>query len=414
MPLKGACIFGQSGGPTSVINASAYGVFKAALESDCITRVLGAAHGIKGVLKEELYDISLEDPAELELLKSTPSSALGSCRYKLKDAAEDDTDYRRILEVFQKYDVRYFFYNGGNDSMDTCNKISKYLLAQGYECRVIGVPKTIDNDLFGTDHCPGFGSAAKYIATSCMEIYQDAHVYDYGTITVIECMGRNAGWLTAAAALASASGQGPDLIYLPETVFDLEKFVSDVRRCYESTGSCMIAVSEGIHDKDGVFLAEYSSKVAGATDAFGHKQMGGAAAFLAAELHEKLGVKTRGVEFSLLQRCGAHVASKTDVDEAIRMGQEAVQAAVSGITDKMVAIQRENGCKDYRPSVKLVDLTVTANTEHKFPAEWIIKNGTGIAPAFLDYAMPLIQGEPEYHWENGLPRFARLKKILAK
>ena len=349
MSLKGACIFGQSGGPTSVINASAYGVFKEALESDCITRVLGAAHGIKGVLKEELYDIAMEDPAELELLKSTPSSALGSCRYKLKDASVDDTDYKRILEVFKKYDVRYFFYNGGNDSMDTCNKISKYLLAQGYECRVIGVPKTIDNDLFGTDHCPGFGSAAKYIATSCMEVYRDAHVYDYGSITVIECMGRNAGWLTAAASLANISGQGPDLIYLPETVFSLDRFVEDVKRCYEEKGACIVAISEGVHDENGTFIAEYASK-----------------------------------------------------------------AAVAGVTDKMVAIQREEGCDEYRPSVKLVDLTVTANTEHKFPLEWITNNGTGISPEFAKYALPLIQGAPDYQWENGLPRFAQLKKVLVK
>ena len=414
MSLKGACIFGQSGGPTSVINASAYGVFKEALESDCITRVLGAAHGIKGVLKEELYDISLEDPAELELLKSTPSSALGSCRYKLKDASVDDTDYKRILEVFKKYDVRYFFYNGGNDSMDTCNKISKYLLAQGYECRVIGVPKTIDNDLFGTDHCPGFGSAAKYIATSVMEVYRDAHVYDYGSITVIECMGRNAGWLTAAASLANLSGQGPDLIYLPETVFSLDRFVEDVKRCYEEKGGCIVAISEGVHDENGTFIAEYASKAAGATDAFGHKQMGGVAAFLAAELNTRLGVKTRGLEFSLLQRCGAHVASKTDVEEAVLMGREAVKAAVSGVTDKMVAIQREEGCEEYRPSVKLVGLTVTANTEHKFPLEWITDNGTGISPEFAKYALPLIQGAPDYRWENGLPRFAQLKKVLVK
>ena len=230
MELRGACIFGQSGGPTSVINASAFGVFSAALESGCITRVLGAAHGIKGVLAEQLYDISQEDPRELALLKSTPSSALGSCRYKLKDFSQDDTDYRKILSVFKKYNVRYFFYNGGNDSMDTCDKISRYLESVGYECRVIGVPKTIDNDLYGTDHCPGFGSAAKYIAASCMEIAQDAAVYDTGAVTIVECMGRNAGWLTAAASLASFQGAGPDLIYLPEVDFDLERFLGDVTR----------------------------------------------------------------------------------------------------------------------------------------------------------------------------------------
>ena len=216
--LKGACIIGQSGGPTSVINASAYGVIRTALDSGCITNVYGAEHGIKGVLEDRLFDMSQEDPKELELLKYTPSSALGSCRYKMKDPDEDDTDYKRILEVFKKHDVRYFFYNGGNDSMDTCNKISKYMQKVGYECRVMGVPKTIDNDLYGTDHCPGYASAAKYIATSLMEVYQDAHVYDTGMICIVEIMGRHAGWLTAAAALATKYGAGPDLIYRPRLI----------------------------------------------------------------------------------------------------------------------------------------------------------------------------------------------------
>ena len=412
MELRGACIFGQSGGPTSVINASAYGVFKTALESGSITRVLGAAHGIKGVLNDRLYDISLEDHAELELLKSTPSSALGSCRYKLKDASVDDTDYKRILEIFKKYDVRYFFYNGGNDSMDTCNKISKYMQSVGYECRVMGVPKTIDNDLYGTDHCPGYGSAAKYIAASCMEISQDACVYDTGAVTIVECMGRNAGWLTAASSLAAMQGAGPDLIYLPEVPFDLERFMADVQRVWKEKGNCFVAISEGILDKGGVFIAEYGQKDVKA-DAFGHKQMGGAAAFLAQAVKERLGVKTRAIEFSLLQRCGAHLASKTDVEEAAWMGAEAVRAALSGVTDKMVAIERAEG-EGYHPRVKLVPLTATANTEHKFPVEWITEDGAGIKPEFAAYAMPLIQGEPDYAWENGLPRFAKLKKVLAE
>ena len=228
--LKGACIVGQSGGPTSVINASVYGVIDTALGNPSITRVLGAEHGIKGVLNDRLFDMGQEDPAELELLKYTPSSALGSCRYKMADPDVDDTDYKRILEIFKKYDVRYFFYNGGNDSMDTCNKISKYMQKVGYECRVMGVPKTIDNDLFGTDHCPGFASAAKYIATSCMEVYQDARVYDTGMVCIIEIMGRHAGWLAGAAGLATAYGAGPDLIYLPEVDFDMEQFLADVER----------------------------------------------------------------------------------------------------------------------------------------------------------------------------------------
>ena len=271
--LKGACIIGQSGGPTSVINASAYGAIKTALESDCITKVLGARHGIKGVLDDDLIDMGKEDPKELEMMKFTPSSALGSCRYKLKDPDEDDTDYKRILEIFKKYDVRYFFYNGGNDSMDTCNKISKFMLKNGYDCRVMGIPKTIDNDLAGTDHCPGFASAAKYIATSVMEVYCDAHVYDTGMITIIECMGRHAGWLTAAAALAGVKGCGPDLIYLPEVDFDLDDFTKKVKDIYEQNKNCIVAVSEGIHDKDGTFIAEYANKNM-AKDSFGHAQLG--------------------------------------------------------------------------------------------------------------------------------------------
>ena len=286
--LKGACIIGQSGGPTSVINASAYGVIRTALDSDCITAVYGAEHGIKGVLADCLFDMSKEDARELELLKYTPSSALGSCRYKIADPDVDDTDYKRILEVFKKHDVRYFFYNGGNDSMDTCNKISKYMQKVGYECRVMGVPKTIDNDLFGTDHCPGYASAAKYIATSCMEVYQDARVYDTGMICIIEIMGRHAGWLTAAAALATEYGAGPDLIYLPERDFDMDKFLADVERVYKEKGNCMVAVSEGIHYADGSFVSEAKTSV---TDGFGHAQLGGLAARLADVVKQKTGAK---------------------------------------------------------------------------------------------------------------------------
>ena len=228
--LKGALIIGQSGGPTSVINASAYGVIRTALDCPDITAVYGAAHGIKGVLNDKLYDMGQEDAKELELLLNTPSSELGSCRYKIADPDADDTDYKRILEIFKKYDVRYFFYNGGNDSMDTCNKISKYMQKVGYECRIMGVPKTIDNDLFGTDHCPGFASAAKYIATSCAEVYKDARVYDTGMVTIIEIMGRHAGWLAGAAALAGVVGCAPDLVYLPEADFAMDKFLADGHR----------------------------------------------------------------------------------------------------------------------------------------------------------------------------------------
>ncbi len=409
--LKGACIIGQSGGPTSVINASAYGVIRTALDSEAITKVYGAEHGIKGVLNDRLIDMSQEDANELELLLYTPSSALGSCRYKIADPDVDDTDYRRILEVFQKHDVRYFFYNGGNDSMDTCNKISKYMQKVGYECRVMGVPKTIDNDLFGTDHCPGFSSAAKYIATSCMEVYQDARVYDTGMICIIEIMGRHAGWLTAASGLASAMGAGPDLIYLPETDFEMDKFLDEVQKVYREKGNCMVAVSEGIHYTDGSFVSEAETS---ATDGFGHAQLGGLASMLAEVVKKKTGAKVRGIELSLLQRCGAHLASQTDIDESFMAGKAAVENAVAGLTDKMVGFERciEDG--KYVCKTKLFNLTDVANTEKKVPIEWINAGHNGVTQAFIDYALPLIQGETQMRKENGLPRFARLKKVIAK
>ena len=407
--LKGACIIGQSGGPTCVINASAQGVIQTALANENITRVLGAAHGIKGVLADQLYDMSQEDPAELDLLQFTPSSALGSCRYKLADPDVDDTDYQRILEIFKKYDVRYFFYNGGNDSMDTCNKISKYMQKVGYPCNIMGVPKTIDNDLSGTDHCPGFASAAKYIATSCMELYQDARVYDTGTVVIVEIMGRHAGWLAGAAGLASWAGSGPDLVYLPEVDFDMDKFLADVKRIYEANGNCLVAVSEGIHYADGTFVSEAKTS---ATDGFGHAQLGGLAAMLADVVKAKMGVKVRGIELSLLQRCGSHLASKTDVEEAYLVGKTAVEAAVAGMTDHMVGldcVRDENG---YHCQAKLVPLSEAANTERKVPREWINAEGNNVEQGFIDYALPLVQGESIRPLENGLPRFAKLKKVL--
>ncbi len=409
--LIGSCIFGQSGGPTAVINASAYGVIRAALDAEEITKVYGAAHGIKGVLEDKLYVMDEEDPAELELLLHTPSSELGSCRYKIADPEVDDTDYKRILEIFKKYNVRYFFYNGGNDSMDTCNKVSRYMESVGYECRVMGVPKTIDNDLYGTDHCPGFASAAKYIATSCMEINKDARVYDNGMITIVEIMGRHAGWLAASAALATEFGSGPDLIYLPECDFDLEKFFTDVEKVYAETGKVLVAVSEGIHYADGRFVSEAKTS---ATDGFGHAQLGGLAALLAEMVKERTGAKVRGIELSLLQRCGAHLASATDVNEAFTAGKTAVEAAVSGVTGKMVAFKRVYVDGKYTCEMELLPLSSVANFEKKVPLEWINEEQNGLKHEFIDYVLPLIQGEPKLPLEHSLPRYARLKKILAK
>ncbi|MGM9971354.1 MAG: 6-phosphofructokinase [Anaeroplasmataceae bacterium] len=408
--LKGACILGQSGGPTSVINASAAGVFIEALNQECITKVYGAKHGIKGILNEEFYDMSKEDIKELELLKTTPSSSIGSVRYKLKNLADDPTDYNRLLEVFKKYNIRYFFYNGGNDSMDTCNKVSKFFKDSGYECYCIGVPKTIDNDLSGTDHCPGYGSAAKYVATTLMELRQDAVVYDTPMMAVVEIMGRNAGWLTAAAELARYKGQGPDLIYLPEVTFDFDKFIKDVEKAYAKNNKVIIAVSEGIKTKEGKYVPELFASLE--KDSFGHAQLGGTAQVLAQKLKEHFGIKVRAIEFSLIQRCAQHLASACDVEEAFNAGREAVKAATNKITDKMVAFKREYEDGKYVCKYDLVDLHIAANTEKTVPLEWINADGTGLTMDYVNYALPLIQGDMKAPLEDGLPRFARLNKVL--
>lgn len=410
--LKGACIIGQSGGPTAVINSSIYGAIKAAREARQITKVLGASHGIVGVLNDQLFDLDLEDGYELSLLTNTPSSELGSCRYKIADPEEDESDYKKILDVFKKHDVRYFFYNGGNDSMDTCEKISRYMEKVGYECRVIGIPKTIDNDLYGTDHCPGYGSAAKYIATSCMEIAKDACVYGTGQITIVEIMGRNAGWLTGAAGLAKYFGAGPDMVFLPEVDFDVDKFFAEVVRLYELNKRVFVAISEGIHDSSGTFISEYGSDLASQKDAFGHSQMGGTAVMLANEIKARTGAKVRAIEFSLLQRCAAHCASKTDITEAIEAGRVAVASALEGETGKMVAFKRIELNGSYSCDYILLPLNKVANYEKKVPREWINADGCNVTDEFINYVLPLIQGEPERVYERSLPRYAKLKKVL--
>ena len=408
--LKGACIVGQSGGPTAVINASLQGVIQAALNADCITHVYGAAHGIKGILDDQLYDMNQEDPEEIDLLQYTPSAALGSCRYKLADPDDDDTDYKRILEIFKKYDVRYFFYNGGNDSMDTCSKVSRYMEENGYECRIIGVPKTIDNDLVGTDHCPGFPSAAKFVATTSMEVLRDAHVYDTGMVIIMEVMGRDTGWLTGASALASLNGDGPDLIYMPETDFYMDRFLAEVKSVVERKGDCFVAVSEGIHYPDGTLVSDTETR---AKDSFGHAQLGGLAAMLADEVKIALDIKVRGIELSLLQRCASHLASARDVAEARRAGFVAVESAIKGASDKMVGFdcKRDYG---YYCEFKLVDLAYVANKVKTVPREWINEQGNGVTQEFFDYMLPLIQGRPDYPMENNMPRFTHFKRVLAK
>lgn len=410
--LKGNLIFGQSGGPTSVINSSAAGVFLEALDHpDMIPRVFGMKNGIEGFLDDKLYDINAEDRRELELLTGTPSSNLGSCRYKLADPSKDDTDYRRILELCKKHDIRYFFYNGGNDSMDTCLKVSKFLASQNYECRVIGIPKTVDNDLCGTDHCPGFPSAARYVATSISEVWHDAHSYDIPMVVVFECMGRHAGWLTAASALACEIGCGPDLIYVPEAPFDLDRMIDDTKKCLEKKNIILISVSEGLRLDDGSLFAEsYGARTA---DAFGHKQLGGTAAILAESIRKALNIKVRGIEFSLLQRCGAHLASGTDICKAVEAGRTGVKAAIEGTSDVMMGFERLQN-DPYESKIIHVPLEVVANHEKTLPPEWINDAGNNIERPFIDYALPLIQGPAEQKYQNGLPRFARLKKLLVK
>ncbi len=406
--LKGAALLGQSGGPTSVINSSAAGVFIEALKQENITEVYGAVHGIKGVLNEEFYDIKQESLEELFLLKNTPSSAIGSVRFKLKDPKKDPSQYERLLEVFKKYNIRYFFYNGGNDSMDTCNKISKFFKKSGYDCNVMGVPKTIDNDLNVTDHSPGYGSAAKYVATTFMELYHDATVYDTPQVTIVEVMGRNAGWLTAAAALASYKGQGPDLIYLPEIAFDIDDFFKQVSEVLAEKGKVIVAVSEGIKTNEGKYIPELFQDLK--KDAFGHAQLGGTAQVLAEEVSKRTNVKVRAIEFSLLQRSAAHLASKVDVEEAFNAGKKAVQAAVRGTSDKMVGFKRISS-NPYKIKYVLIPLLKAANTEQKVPLEWILPHGKGLTQDFVDYALPLIQGDSKAKLIDGLPRFAKLNKI---
>lgn len=404
---KGALLFAQSGGPTAVINSSASGVFLTALKNENITAIYAAEHGIRGVLEEALININKEDITELERLKTTPSSAIGSVRYKLKDIDVDDSDYLRLLEVFKKYDIKYFLYNGGNDSMDTANKIANFMKDHGHDVCVVGVPKTIDNDLAGTDHCPGFGSAAKYIATTVAELALDLKVYDTGIVCIIEVMGRNAGWLTGAAALAKNAGFGADLIYMPEKAFSLEQFVSDVKNVLQNNNNkCIVVVSEGIRYANGDLVGDFKTAV---NDGFNHAQLGGVSDMLKEMVKDIFKVKVRAIEFSLLQRCASHIASKRDVEEAFICGQKAVELATQGVSGVMVAMKRCDG-DEYAVEYVTVPLTTVANTEKTVPENWINEEGNYVTQEMVDYIMPLIYGESSPAFENGLPVFAKLKK----
>ena len=411
--MKGNVIVGQSGGPTAAINASLAGVYRTAKDRGA-NKVYGMLHGIQGLLKEKYIDLSDHIKTELdaELLKRTPAAFLGSCRYKLPEISVDKTIYERIFAILEELEIMAFFYIGGNDSMDTIKKLSDYAQTVDSPIRFIGVPKTIDNDLEGTDHTPGYGSAAKYIATVTKELVRDGLIYEMQSVTVIEIMGRNAGWLTGAAVLAKSEDcEGPDLIYLPEVDFDMEQFLADVHRIYEEKNNVLIAVSEGIHYADGSFVSEAK---ASATDGFGHAQLGGLAARLAQVIKEHEHAKVRGIELSLLQRAGAHLASQTDIDEAFAAGKMAVEAALSGETGKMVAFERVMAGGQYACRMKLIPLSDVANYEKKVPVEWIVPEGNNVTQDFIDYALPLIQGVPEIPLENGLPRYARLKKVLTE
>lgn len=406
MPEK-ALLYAQSGGPTSVINASACGVIRQAQKEGL--KVYASLNGIDGIFKGTIIDVSKEDDKEIDKLCGTPASAFGSCRIKLPDYKVDDSKYFEMLEVFKKLNIRYFVYNGGNDSMNTCAKVAEFMKNNDYECYVIGVPKTIDNDLLLTDHCPGYGSAAKFIATTCYEIGLDTAVYRHGRVTVVEIMGRDAGWLTASSALAALNGAAPDLIYLPERPFDLDDFCKKCAEVHERKKSCLVAVSEGIRDKDGEYICNYAK--AGEKDAFNNVQLGGVGAYLADVVTKRTGIKSRAVELSLMQRCAAHISSKTDVEEAFEAGRCAVKAAVAGETGKMIAFKRTSN-EPYKIEYICAPLDDIAKFTQPMPDKYISADGTFVTDEFIEYAKPLIQGETPLEYQNGLPVYAKLKKEL--
>ena len=397
-------IIGQSGGPTSVINSSLAGVYKTAIDRGA-KKVYGMLHGIKGLLDGQYVDLSekINSTMDIDLLKRTPSSYLGSCRYKLPEISEDRETYEKIFEILNELDIKYFFYIGGNDSMDTIKKLSDYAIVTGSDIKFMGVPKTIDNDLAVTDHTPGFGSAAKFIAATMKEIIRDGLVYDYPTVTIVEIMGRNAGWLTGATALAKSEDcDGPDLIYLPEVPFDVEKFLAKVKDLLNKKASIVIAVSEGIKLADGRYVCELGS-VGDYVDAFGHKQLQGTATYLANFLAAECGCKTRAVELSTLQRSASHMASRVDIDEAFMVGGAAVKAADEGDTGKMVVIDRVSD-DPYMAATGIYDVHRIANEEKLVPREWMNKDATNVTKDFVDYIKPLIQGDYQPIMVNGMPR----------
>lgn len=399
---------GQSGGPTTVINASLYGVIKEACDNnDKIDKIYGMINGIEGFIEGKVIDIIGEvSEEEIELLKHTPAAYLGSCRYKLPESMEDSI-YRIIFEKFDKLNIKYFIYIGGNDSMDTVHKLSVYAKMTNSPVRIIGVPKTIDNDLTKTDHSPGYGSAAKYVATTVRDIVMDANVYDTHSVTIVELMGRHAGWITAASVLARKyKGDNPVLIYLPEVAFDVKKFVQRVKSELNKKHNVIVCVSEGIKDSEGKFICEYSSEAG--VDTFGHKMLTGCGKYLENVIKEELGVKVRSVELNVNQRCKAALASMTDIEEAIMAGRNGVKAGLNGETGKMITMKRED-TEEYSIVYETVDCSEVCNQEKVVPREWISEDGTDILQGFIDYVLPLIQGESLTPIENGLPKYCYRK-----
>lgn len=408
--MKKNLLVGQSGGPTAAINATLAGVLSQAQISEQIDIVYGAFNGIEGVMQETFVNLTEKIPNTdaIHLLRQTPSAALGSCRYKLKDYNVCKEEYQKILDVFRKYNIGYFVYIGGNDSMDTVMKLSQYFKQEGIsDIFIMGAPKTIDNDLMGTDHCPGFGSAAKYIATTFAELVCDTNAYMQKSVTVVEVMGRNAGWLTASSALARLSGgKGPDLIYLCERPFSCEQFLVDVRNKLEKQSSVLIAVSEGIHDENGVYISEQTQS--GQVDNFGHKYIAGAARSLEEMIRNEIGCKVRSIELNLMQRAAGHIASQTDLEESYMLGSKAVTAMLEGKTGEMSAIRRLP-TNDYKIETFSIPIEQIANHEKKIPLSWINKAGNDVTPELMNYLTPLIQGEVNIRYQNGIPMHITLK-----
>ncbi|MHC4718457.1 MAG: 6-phosphofructokinase [Planctomycetota bacterium] len=414
--IRGKAVVAQSGGPTAVINSAVAGVVETALANESVfTGVYGAYNGILGVLTEELFDLGKEDPHQMALLRRSPSAALGSCRYKLKDLDTSREDYERILEVFKAHGIRFFFYSGGNDSMDTADKVALLAAEEGYEMIVVGVPKTVDNDLGFTDHCPGYGSVAKYTAVSAMESGRDTEaLWTHDTVTVHEVMGRNAGWIAASAGLARRCEEdAPHLIYLPEVPVTPEKIVADVNECLKRHHRAFVICGEGVKSPDGTYLAEAGGKFG--KDAFGHKQLGGAAEAIRAIIEDGCGVKARTQKPGTMQRSAMHCASATDVAEAYMAGAAAATAAMEGTTGKMVSLVRADGDGRYRCTTGLVDLAKVANAEKPVPREYINEEGNGVTEAFLAYARPLIAGDAEVEvGDDGLPLYVRFARHMVE